>query len=180
VRLRSIASTRAPAKRCAVSIVCLAGAAACDQNIEAAWRRGCPEWRRWKLAAQVPIDRHRLADGRRGEPARVGHVLVLALNLARDFILDCGEARGSRLGFSCSCRGSTTCCTISVSAAGGKERLQQQIGLTRASEAACGLLRRRAEALIRVRRRPEGRRQVRLSGCAPARIPDRSGRTRIR
>src|SRR5215510_2949599 len=67
----------------------LAGAAAGDANVEAAEREGGAERRRWKLTAQVPIDRHGWAH----RPARVGHVLILALNLARDGVLD-GRERG--------------------------------------------------------------------------------------
>src|SRR5262245_60757723 len=69
----------------------LPGAAAGDEDIDAALRQGCANRRCWKLAAQIPVDRHRLADRCRLDPARVGHVLVLALNLARDVVLDRSE-----------------------------------------------------------------------------------------
>src|SRR5262249_28109823 len=71
----------------------LAGAATGDQHVEAATRCGEPDRRGRELAPQVPFNRRRLTARRRLEPARVGHRLVLALDLERYLVVDRRQRR---------------------------------------------------------------------------------------
>src|SRR5262249_60495527 len=71
----------------------LAGAATGDQHVEAATRCGEPDRRGRELAPQVPFNRRRLTTRRRLEPARVGHRLVLALDLERYLVVDRRQRR---------------------------------------------------------------------------------------
>ena len=56
-------------------------------------RRKIADRRLRELIAQIPVERHRPADRRRLQPARIGHLLVLVADLLRNLVVDGGEGR---------------------------------------------------------------------------------------